>query len=110
MGIEISQEDLDAVVMERTVNPVEKPEQTAHRLIVENAPRVALGIVRLANGAASERVRLDASKYVIDRALGRIGESRSIEVDKDALQALYESVVIEASESEAEAIRRARGR
>jgi hypothetical protein len=43
-------------------------------LFKENSARVAMSVVNIALRGTSERLRLDAGKYVIDRVLGPIGK------------------------------------
>jgi hypothetical protein len=47
---------------------------TARRLFKENAPTAALSIIRMATHGSTERIKLDASKYILERVLGKIGE------------------------------------
>jgi len=75
-----SQEEIDAFnaansALERAVHPDETPEQTANRIFKENLPAAARSIVTLAVNGGSERIKLDASKYVVERIMGRIGEA-----------------------------------
>jgi hypothetical protein len=48
----------------------ETPRQTLRRLFTENSTTAALNIIKLSNSASSERIRLDASKYIVERVLG----------------------------------------
>jgi hypothetical protein len=60
--------------LEATVFPEETPEQAASRIIRETAPFAAAAISDMINDPTiSPTVRLNASKYVIDRNLGPIG-------------------------------------
>lgn len=74
----------------------------ARRIFVENAAIAAQSIVNIAIYSPSDRTRLEASRYVIERNLGRLGETTE-DID-DPLTSLMASVVI----SEEEAISRAR--
>jgi hypothetical protein len=49
--------------------------QTLRRLFDENSTKAAMTIINLSNSASSERIRLDASKYVVERVLGPLGQS-----------------------------------
>lgn len=62
-----------ALTMERNLHPEESQEQLSQRLFKENAPNVAMQIVHIALNGTSERLKLDAGKYVIDRVLGPLG-------------------------------------
>ena len=48
-------------------------EQSRH-IFNEHAPAAAATIAHIAIHGTSERVRLDASKYVVERVLGRVGD------------------------------------
>jgi hypothetical protein len=67
---------LKSVQMERTIGPraidegLENDETLSKRIFRENAPLAAAAIAKLAMHGSSERTRLDASKYIIERVLG----------------------------------------
>jgi hypothetical protein len=63
-----------AMAMERQTHTDESEEALTHRLFRENSARVAMAIVSIALKGSSERLRLDAGKYVIDRVLGPTGK------------------------------------
>lgn len=65
---------LSSLVTERTIHPEENDEATARRLLRENVAAVTLGIIHTAIHDPNSRVRLDASKYVVERVLGRVGD------------------------------------
>ena len=72
--------DLDGImVAERTMHPEESPEETARRLINENVTSAVLSIVHMAKYGSNEKLRLDASKYITERALGRVGDDAFVE-------------------------------
>lgn len=85
---------LENLVAERSVHPGETNVKTTKRLIEENAPLVVQSIIRLAMCSKSERTRLDAGKYVLDRALGRIEPARYDEED-DILKRFFDGVTVE---------------
>jgi hypothetical protein len=70
----VPDEALAGLRMERQVRSDESDEEVARRIFLENLPVAALAIVHLAQHSGTERVRLDASKYVVERNLGKIGE------------------------------------
>ncbi len=76
---------LNSLAMEQSVRPEETPEAITRRLMRENASVAALSIIHLSKHASTERMRLDASKYVLDRVLGRIGDDLSESNDPLAL-------------------------
>lgn len=87
----ITEEDVKALEMERDVLGDDE-EQQAHRILKENLPAVVHSIVKLARSAQSETVRLSASKYVVDRNLGRITDPDT--GDDDALRKVLEDVTV----------------
>lgn len=73
-GWDPTPDQLRALAMERDLQPSESYPETAQRLFDESSPLAAQEIIRLAtNRMANERVRLDAAKYVVERALGKLG-------------------------------------
>ena len=77
----IPDEALEAMIMERTFHPDEGNKKTSRRLIEENGPIVTQAMIYLAIHSQSERIRLDAGKYLIDRDLGRVSEETMAEED-----------------------------
>jgi hypothetical protein len=75
----VDQKALDrALQMERDVHPAEGEEALTQRLFKENAAQVAMQMVHIATRGTSERIRLDAGKYIIDRVLGPVGKAQSL--------------------------------
>jgi hypothetical protein len=70
-----SDEALAALDLERRLHPDETPEELTKRIFRENAAGAASRIVRIAVASENERVALDASKYIADRVLGRVGDT-----------------------------------
>ena len=56
-----------------TVTDVEA-QNAARKLFYETAAQAAATITQIAQHGTTERVRLDAAKYVVERVLGRLGE------------------------------------
>jgi len=83
----VNQEAMDiALGMERATHPDETTEELTHRLFKENSPSVAMQIVHIALRGTSERLKLDAGKYVIDRVMGPVGkETHRADSPLDAL-------------------------
>ena len=76
----VTEEDVKALELERDILGDDE-EQQAVRILKENLPVVVNSVIKLARTASSETVRLNASKYVIDRNLGRITEPEVAEDD-----------------------------
>lgn len=90
---------------EITVESFNTPEmyaKEAQQVFLRNASPAAQQIVDIALTGQSERLRLDASKYVVDRVLGRI-EVKLPARDPDGKEPwaeLYDAVIREPSASE----------
>ena len=65
---------LQSLVTERELHEGETEEQMARRLLIENVGAATLSIINVALHGSTERTRLDASKYVVERVLGRVGD------------------------------------
>lgn len=71
----VNQAAMDAALtMEQATHPDETNEELTHRLFRENSPRVAMSLVHIALNGTSERLKLDAGKYIIDRVMGPVGK------------------------------------
>lgn len=84
---------IQSMIMEKQIHTGETNSKTAQRLIDENSPVVAMSIIHLAIHSRSERTRLDAGRYVIDRVLGRVGEAK--EEDEDTPATLFAKSVMQ---------------
>lgn len=78
----VPEEALANMVEDRSINPLQSEEGATKSVFKKNAHIVAQSIVNMAIYSKSERTRLDAGKYVIDRVLGRVGDP--ILVDDDS--------------------------
>jgi hypothetical protein len=88
---EVTDEDLAKMLgLEREVHPDETPEARARRMLKEGADAATASIVQIAVRGSTERLRLDAAKYILDRVLGKPGEDIS---GRDHLQELLEEMV-----------------
>ena len=70
---------------------------TAERLFKENLPQAVLNIVKLASHAQSDRVRLDASKYIVERNMGRLQDINTVNKDplEEFAKRLFEEAEVE---------------
>lgn len=91
----VPDEALAALTSERSLSPDETEEQLTRRLFRENAANAALGIIHIAVHGTNERTRLDASKYVVERVLGKVGDD-AYDAEKSPLEALMEGVLQQA--------------
>jgi hypothetical protein len=70
----VTDEELAALRQEREVFTDESLEAQSRRLLRESAPLAVTTVVNIARSGGSDRVRLDASKYLLDRVLGKVGD------------------------------------
>jgi hypothetical protein len=80
-------EDTDAqfeTLAAATALSLASPTRTAEQIFKDSAPDAAQQIVNLSLNAENERVRLDASKYVVDRVMGRVAERGLTGSDENA--------------------------
>lgn len=70
----VSDDALASLATERQLHEDETEEGTARRLMRENVGVATLSIIHLATHGSNDRLRLDASKYIVERVLGRVGD------------------------------------
>jgi len=70
-----SEEAIAALNLEREMHPEESEEQLTKRIFREGAPAAASRIVKIALTSPNERLGLDASKYIVERTLGRVSDT-----------------------------------
>jgi hypothetical protein len=71
---EPTQAELDAMVLDAKLYPDETEEQTARRIFREGLPNAAKAIVDIAENSTSDRTRLTAAQYIVERNLGKVGD------------------------------------
>lgn len=79
-SIEVSEDELAALKDEVNTLHDGNLKTGAERLMEEKLSAAVLSISKLATSASAERVRLDASKYIVERVLGPLSK---IEFEKD---------------------------
>lgn len=72
-------------------------EQRAQYVFQLNAELAATSIANLAVNATNERTRLDAAKYVVERVLGRVPDTKNMSAEGDPWDGIYSAVVKEPS-------------
>jgi hypothetical protein len=82
---EFDDERLRAINLEANLFPDETEEVTARRLMRENLVHVTKRILDLTN-SSSDRTALDASKYIMERVLGKVGEDAALASDNKLSQ------------------------
>jgi hypothetical protein len=91
----VSQSDLtDALNMEHQVYGKEltgsQSKHIAQRLFEENAAQAAMSIIHVATHSTNDGLKLKSAQYIIDRALGKIGDKQ--DGAQDPLEALLTSM------------------
>lgn len=66
---------LEAINMEKALEPEISDTALAQKILKENLPLVAVGITHTAKYASDARLRFQAQTYVMDRVLGKVGTS-----------------------------------
>ena len=73
--------------------------KTASRIFLENTAVAAQSIVHTALYSHNERLRLDAAKYVVERSMGKIGDTDPLST-KDPWEDLLTSITKESGSTE----------
>jgi hypothetical protein len=76
------EEAMQALQMEQAVNAHEDEVELTTRIFKENLPIAAQSVVHMAVHSTSERIRLDAARYVVERNLGKVTEIGAAEDPK----------------------------
>lgn len=66
---------LQSIMIEKNLHPDESAPQTAARLIQDNAPMAALGVIHAARYARDPKLRFAAQNSILDRVFGKAGAS-----------------------------------
>jgi len=70
----VTEDELAALVEQKTEDRSQSDEDLARKILREGAPFVARGVLQIAVHSHSEATRLRAGQYVLDRVLGRPGD------------------------------------
>jgi hypothetical protein len=71
----VPEESLSFLTQETLLHPDETPVERAKRLMTENVDTAAATMIWIARNSDSERNRAEASKYIMERVLGRAGDA-----------------------------------
>ena len=66
---------LASLQLEASYDPEETHVERAKRLLTENVDIAAASVIWLARNSTNERIRLESARSVMDRVLGRAGDS-----------------------------------
>lgn len=99
--MEFTQEDLDNAVKAFTADP-DTYAAAAEEAFRKAALSAAREIAKIALYAESDKVRLDACKYVTDRVLGKIRDREIVQTGKEPWEGIFGSVVREPTAEERE--------
>lgn len=86
----VTEDQVKALAEERDITGDDEQAQ-AERLFKEHLPSAVLTIISLARNAASERVRMSAAQYIVERNLGKITD-RTIAEEQDELRQLVQEL------------------
>jgi hypothetical protein len=94
----VSEDELEALNLERSVHGQSLSDtELANQILTRAAPQAAQEIVRLATSRNSnERVRFQASTYIIERTCGKVGDAGTSE--KEPWTDIFAAVTREAEE------------
>lgn len=84
----VPEESLAFLTQERHLRPEETSVERAKRLFVENVDTAAATLIWIARNSESERNRAEASKYLMERVLGRAGDAPATGTLDDLFAAL----------------------
>jgi hypothetical protein len=84
----VPDEALSFLTEETLLHPEEDSIARAKRLFKENVDTAAASLIWIARNSASERNRGEASKYIMERVLGRAGEAPAV----GALDELFDAL------------------
>lgn len=76
------------LALEADLHPEESHEARAKRLLVENVDVAAASLIHIAKNDPNSRMRADASKYIMERVLGRAGDAPATGTLDDLFDAL----------------------
>jgi hypothetical protein len=71
----VPDEALAFLTTEQQMNPEETPVERAKRLLTENVDTAAATMIWIMRNSQSEKNRGEASKYLMERVLGRAGDA-----------------------------------
>lgn len=71
----VPDEALANLAMESQLNPDETHAERAKRLLTENVDVAAASMIHISRTSQNERHRMEASKYIMERVLGRAGDA-----------------------------------
>ena len=74
------------------------PAEQATKVFEQGVALAATSIMHIAMHSPNEKLRLDASRYVVDRLLGRVGEEKVTSTAKDPFEALLGDVIMQVEE------------
>lgn len=94
-AVDVTEAEIAGLVMDSELHGDETPKEFTRRLFEEKAPQAVIAIAKLGMAAGSERVRLDASKYIVDRVLGPLNQQDARDTTHDPLFKLMRSLGVD---------------
>jgi hypothetical protein len=92
---------LTSLVLEDHIEDEQDERRAADRIFRESLPMSAKSITHLAAFGTTERIRLQASQYVVDRVMGKIRDATSLDGTEDPFLDLLGAVQVSNEEEAA---------
>lgn len=90
----VPDEAIEALTVRRALQDVEDPIKMAADIIREALPLATMSMTHMAIHSPTESIRLNAAKYVMDRALGD-GKDLRLPDNRPAWDKIFDSVLVE---------------
>ena len=74
----VTDDDLQALMVEAETFNINDPRELADKMLQENLVMAIQSIANIARHGTNERTRLDASKYITERVLGKVTDGAKI--------------------------------
>lgn len=91
----VPDEAVEALTLQRALQDVEDPMKMAAQLFKEALPIAVMSMTHMAIHSPTEVIRLQASKYVIERSMGAVRNDVRMPDERPAWEQLFESIAVE---------------
>lgn len=91
----VPDEAVAQLTVRRALQDIEDPIKMAAEIIKESLPLATMSMAHLAIHSNTEMIRFNASKYIMDTALGNNNKGFKIEEVKPAWDSIYKTVLVE---------------
>lgn len=91
-------EAIEKLTVRRALQNIEDPIKLSADLLRESLPLATMSMTHMAIYSEVEAIRLQASKYIMDRTLGD-GKALTLPDNKPAWEKIYDSVLVEVDDA-----------